>query len=51
MSRRSFAISSVFFTTKTEPTRSPSSSAIQQRSRLGSKFSMNSAVILATSAS
>ena len=38
-------------TRNTDPTFSPSLSAIQQRSRLGSKFSTNSATIPATSAS
>jgi hypothetical protein len=40
-----------FFTRKTEPAISPSRSAIQQRSRCGSKFWMNSPTIRAASAS
>ena len=42
---------SVFLTTNTEPTISPSLSAIQHRSRLGSKCRMNFAAMSATSAS
>ena len=51
MSRRSFAVLAFCFTTKTQPTRSPPRSAIQQYSRFGSNFSMKSLTIPATSAS
>src|SRR2546422_8840696 len=44
-SRRSLATASVFLTQKTEPTFSPSSSAIQQRSRFGSWWPMNLATM------
>src|SRR5262249_44221561 len=46
-SRRSRAISSLSLTMNTEPTFSPSRSAIQQRSRLGSKSRTNAATISA----
>ncbi len=49
--RRSFATPSPASTQKTEPTGSPSSAAIQARSRAGSWLSANSATICATSAS
>ena len=50
-SNRSLATSCEYFTRNTDPMISPSRSAIQQRSRFGSKFWMNFAAISATSAS
>src|SRR6267142_5659874 len=50
-SRRSLATCFDFATTKTEPRRSPSLSAIQQRSRAGSKWCTNPDTICATNAS
>ena len=50
-SSRSLATVANFFTRKTAPAISPPRSAIQQRSRAGSRCSMNSPTIFATSAS